>query len=80
MSFQRDREGRAFGPTRGAALSEALAKAIGVLDIAPHQTATRELVAQLIVQAALEDDRLDAVGLCRKAVAAFRRSTAALSK
>jgi hypothetical protein len=80
MSFQRDGEGRAFGPTGGAALSEALANAIRVLDVAPDQTATRELVAQLIVQAALEDDRLDAVGLCRKAVAAFRRSTAALSK
>jgi hypothetical protein len=80
MSFQRDREGRASGPTGGAALSEALANAIGVLDIAPDQTATRELVAQLIVQAALEDDRLDAAGLCRKAVAAFRRSTAVLSK
>ena len=75
MPFQRYVRGRVFEPASVTVLSEALARATIALDIAPAQKARRELLAQLIVQAALDDQGLDAAGLCRKAVAAFRKST-----
>jgi hypothetical protein len=75
MPFQRYVRGRVFEPASVTLLSEALARATVALDIAPTQKARRELLAQLIVQAALDDQGLDAAGLSRKAVAAFRKST-----
>jgi hypothetical protein len=74
MLFERYFRGRPIKPA-AAVLSEALANASEALAIAPDQQAKRELIASLIVQAALDDQRLDASGLCRKAVAAFRKST-----
>jgi hypothetical protein len=76
MSFERY-IGGAFLPEAFATLSEALAKAAEALDILPSQASKRELVAELIVRAALVDKSLDAAGLCRKAVADFRKSTGA---
>jgi hypothetical protein len=75
MFIQRYLRGRPFQPAAAAVLREALAKASEALGIAPDQQAKRELIAQLIIQAALDDQSLDASGLSRKAVAAFRKST-----
>jgi hypothetical protein len=68
-------KGDAFAPEAVAILSEALAQATEALDIRIDQAAQRELVAQLIVKAALEHKSLDASDLSRRAVAAFRKST-----
>jgi hypothetical protein len=80
MPFQRNIKGRPFQPEDVAALSEALAMATDTLGIALDQQTKRELVARLIVQAALDDRSLDADGLCRKAITAFRKSTQAPSE
>jgi hypothetical protein len=75
MLFQRYLRGRPYQPAAVAALSEALANASKALGITPDQQKKRELLAALIVQAALDDQSLDASGICRKAVALFRKST-----
>jgi hypothetical protein len=76
MPFERYLRGlAAFRPEALTTLSDALAMAVLALDLSPDQEAKRDLVAQLIVQAALENEFLDAAGLSRKAVLDFRQST-----
>jgi hypothetical protein len=80
MPFQRYAKGISFRPESVAVLSEALATTTEVLGITPDQQGKRELIAKLIVQAALEDQTLDAVGLSRKAIASFWKSRRTLSE
>jgi hypothetical protein len=79
MPIQRYMRGQDFPPEAVATLSEALAMAARDLEIPLDSEAKRELMAQLVVQAALAEPvlgaRLDAAALSRKAVATYRTST-----
>ena len=74
MSLQPYLKGITFRPSEVSRLGEALERATEALNIASNQTAKRELVARLIVQAASDNENLDAAGLCRKVIAALRKS------
>jgi hypothetical protein len=51
-----------------AARSEAFDRATSILELDPNQETRRDIVAQLVVQAARFDRHLDASGLCKRVV------------
>jgi hypothetical protein len=76
MSIENHAASSAFAPEALAAMSEALEEATRVLEIRPDEQGKRDIVAQLIIQAALADRDLNAAGLCKKAVLTFSLSSA----
>jgi hypothetical protein len=71
MSIESYTAASAFAPEAVAIMSKALEEATRLLEIRPEQQAKRDIVAQLIVQAALRNRELDAAGLCKKAVLTY---------
>jgi hypothetical protein len=58
----------AFAPEAVAVMSEAFDRATKLLALDPNQETQRDIVAQLVVQAARFNRDLDASGLCKRVV------------
>jgi hypothetical protein len=68
MKIENHATAGAFAPEVMAAMSEAFDRATRILELDPDQETQRDIVAELVVQAARFDRGLDASGLCKRVV------------